>query len=131
MEQVKMTKPSVLIVDDDEDTLILVQHRLSAEGFDPICSPNGARIMDIIKWKHPDIILLDIRMDGVDGGSICHEIKSDPEIAQIPVVMFSANENIATIARECGADAYITKPFIPESFKTLFKQLLPDLPARA
>jgi len=130
MEQVKKTKPTVLVVDDDEDTLILVQHRLAAEGFEPICSPNGARIMDIIKWKHPDLILLDIRMDGVDGGSICQEIKSDPEIAEIPVVMFSANENIATIARQSGADAYITKPFIPESFKALFKQLLPDTAPR-
>jgi CheY-like chemotaxis protein len=79
MENINNTRRTVLIVDDDEDLLILIQHALSVEGFDPICSPNGVNIMSIVTRKHPDIVLLDIHMKGTDGVAICKELKLNPE----------------------------------------------------
>jgi two-component system, OmpR family, alkaline phosphatase synthesis response regulator PhoP len=124
METSNNTRRTVLIVDDDEDLLILIQHALSVEGFDPICSPNGVNIMSIIARKHPDIVLLDIHMNGVDGVSICKELKRNPETASTPIIMFSANDNIKAISLEGGADGYITKPFKSDDFRETLRRVL-------
>jgi len=117
-------KPMVLVVDDEEDLLFLVELTLKQEGFKTEISPNGADIMDIIAQTHPDIIVLDIHMKGIDGGTVCQLIKSNTSTADIPVIMFSANENIAGISKQCGADGYITKPFSGEKFKDTFLSIL-------
>lgn len=124
MENINNTKRTVLIVDDDEDLLILIQHALSVEGFDPICSPNGVNIMSIVTRKHPDIVLLDIHMNGTDGVAICKELKLNPETATTPIIMFSANDNIKAISRECGANGYITKPFNSNHFRETLRRVL-------
>ena len=117
---------TVLIVDDDEDLLILIQHALSLEGFDPICSPNAVNIKAIVARKRPDIVLLDIRMNGTDGITICKELKSNPETAAIPVLMFSANSNLKDLSLECGADGFITKPFKTDDFRETLRRVLPQ-----
>jgi DNA-binding response OmpR family regulator len=124
MESLNNNRRTVLIVDDDEDLLILIQHALSVEGYDPICSPNGVNIMSIVTRKHPDIVLLDIHMNGTDGITICKELKCNPETASTPVIMFSANENIKAISLEGGADGYITKPFKADDFRETFRRVL-------
>ena len=124
MENVNNTKRTVLIVDDDEDLLILIQHALSLEGFDPICSPNGVNIVSIVTRKHPDIVLLDIHMNGTDGVAICKELKLNPETASTPIIMFSANDNIKAISLECGANGYITKPFNTNHFRETLRSVL-------
>jgi two-component system phosphate regulon response regulator PhoB len=117
-------KPMVLVMDDEEDLLFLVELTLKQEGFKTEISPNAADMMDIIAQTHPDIIVLDIHMRGIDGGTVCQLIKSNTSTADIPVILFSANENIANISRQCGADGYITKPFTGEKFKDTFLTIL-------
>jgi len=117
-------KRTVLIVDDDEDLLIIIQHALSTEGFDPICSPNGVNISSIVDRKHPDIVLLDIHMNGVDGTNICRQLKQNPQTSSMPVIMFSGNENIKNVSAECGADGYLTKPFNSDQFREEFRRVL-------
>jgi two-component system, OmpR family, alkaline phosphatase synthesis response regulator PhoP len=124
MENTSNARRTVLIVDDDEDLLILIQHALSVEGFDPICSPNGVNIMAIIARKHPDIVLLDIHMNGTDGITICKELKRNPETASTPIIMFSANENLKAVSMDCGADGYITKPFKADDFRETLRRVL-------
>ena len=104
------TAPVVLLVDDDEDLLNIVDQILQAEGFQTVLSLNGEKLREIITLNRPDIILLDIHMQGINGGDICREIKNDPNTVGIPLLLFSANDNIKTITNECGADGYITKP---------------------
>ena len=117
-------KPEVLVVDDDEDMLIMMQHLLMAEGYVPLISPNAQNAMEIISHRNPAMILLDLRMIGIDGGDICQQIKSDPYTSSIPVIILSANHNIESIAKDCGADAYLTKPFSLQKFKEVFHQLI-------
>jgi len=117
-------KPMVLVVDDEEDLLFLVELTLKQEGFKTEISPNAADMMDIITQTHPDIIVLDIHMKGIDGGTVCQLIKSNTSTADIPVIMFSANENIANISKQCGADGYIVKPFTGEKFRDVFVNIL-------
>ena len=117
-------KPEVLVVDDDEDMLIMMQHMLMAEGYVPLISPNAQNAMEIISHRNPAMVLLDLRMIGIDGGDICQQIKSDPYTSSIPVIILSANHNIESIAKDCGADAYLPKPFSLEKFKEVFHQLI-------
>ena len=117
-------KPEVLVVDDDEDMLIVMQHMLMAEGYVPLISPNAQNAMEIISHRNPAMVLLDLRMIGIDGGDICQQIKSDPYTSSIPVIILSANHNIESIAKDCGADAYLTKPFSLQKFKEVFHQLI-------
>jgi DNA-binding response OmpR family regulator len=124
MENILDTRRTVLIVDDDEDLLIIIQHALETEGFDPICSPNGVNISSILARRHPDIILLDIHMNGKDGIAICQELKKDPATAATPIIMFSGNENIQALSQACGADGYIAKPFTSDHFKETFRKVL-------
>ena len=118
------SKPEVLVVDDDEDMLIMMQHMLMAEGYVPLISPNAQNAMEIISHRNPAMVLLDLRMIGIDGGDICQQIKSDPYTSSIPVIILSANHNIESIAKDCGADAYLTKPFSLQKFKEVFHQLI-------
>jgi CheY-like chemotaxis protein len=70
------------------------------------------------------MILLDIRMDGVDGGEICKKLKNNEATRQIPVVLFSANHDIERIAFDCGADDCIVKPFNPVLARETFRKVL-------
>ena len=125
MEAIVKRKPTILVVDDDEDMLIIMQQKLIKEGYDPIFSPNGKNVMAIITQRHPAIVLLDITMDGVSGADLCKEIKHNPATAAIPIVMYSADENIEQVMKDCGADAYLKKPFGASNLKIVFNALLP------
>lgn len=123
METEATVKPVILVVDDDPDLLMLLQHKLKAEGYKVHISPNGANLMDIIAQDPPDLVLLDIRMEGIDGGTVCQLLKSNSGTSKMLVFLFSANDNIASIASQCGADGYITKPYQVEKFREIFKKL--------
>jgi len=114
----------VLVVDDEDDLLYLVELTLKQEGFTTEISPNGVDMMDLITQSRPDIIMLDIHMKGIDGGSLCQLLKSNTSTADIPVIIFSANANVANISKQCGADGYIAKPFSGEKFKDAFRTIL-------
>ncbi len=102
---------TILIVDDEADLLEIIDFKLKAEGFETLLSLNGEQVWEIITQFKPDIVLLDLHMQGVDGGDICKQIKTDPATCSIPVLIFSANDNVKAIQEDCGADGFITKPF--------------------
>ena len=113
-------KPSVLVVDDDEDLLLVLQLALVAEGFHVIKSVNGKYVFELIASELPDILLVDITMDGIDGRDICRQIKSNPVTVKLPVLFFSANRNLAEIALSCGAEGFVNKPVeVKQLAKTL------------
>jgi CheY-like chemotaxis protein len=120
---------TVLLVDDDEDLLHIVDLKLKAEGFQTLISVNGADVGGIIAQKRPDLVLLDLHMQGVDGGDICKDIKNNPHTSSIPVLLFSANDNIKTIKEECGADGFIRKPFQAKNLTQTILRYLPGASA--
>lgn len=126
MEAYVNPRASILVVDDDSDLLLLMEHKLAAEDFSTLVSLNGSNMIDLIIHCHPDLILLDLHMDGVDGKTICQLIKSNQSTAGIPVILFSANEDVEDISHVCGADGFIKKPFNAAKFKETFGQVLKD-----
>ena len=117
-------KPVILVVDDDEDMLILLQEILLDKGFNPVFSPNGVNVMEIISRISPDLVLMDIQMRGVNGGDLCAAIKHNPATAHIPVIILSGNDNIETVTASSGAEGFIKKPFNVEKFTQTFLQVL-------
>lgn len=102
----------VLVVDDVPPNVKLLEAKLTSEYFDVLTAYSGPEALDIIAREHPDIILLDVMMPGMDGFEVCRRIKADKATAHIPVVMVTAldqpSDRVAGL--EAGADDFLTKP---------------------
>src|SRR5450432_1968880 len=116
----------ILIADDDIDLLQLVKMQLQAAGFAVQLSLNGNGITKMATENLPDVILLDITMDGISGGDICKKLKSDMATSGIPIIMFSANDNIEQVVHSCGANDFIRKPFSLQTMKDKIMHFVQD-----
>ena len=99
-----------MVADDDTGILEAVQFMLEDEGYEVITISDGKEVRDI-KDDLPDVLLLDIWMSGMDGAVICQHLKSQVRTKDIPIILCSANKDTEKLARECGADDFIAKPF--------------------
>lgn len=116
---------TILLVDDDEDLLLVLDLKLKAEGYNTLVSVNGKDVKSISKTAQPDVVLLDITMNGVSGESICRMLKAEPDTRHIPVILFSANFDIREITESCGADDYLTKPLDFADLRQKVNKLIP------
>ncbi len=80
----------------------------------------------MISQEKPDLILLDIKMSGMDGYEICRKLRQNPETTTLPIIMFSASDSkmTRTRAREIGADDFLLKPFAIEQLLDVIKKHL-------
>jgi CheY-like chemotaxis protein len=114
-------KKWVLVADDDPgicDTLSLI---LLDAGYEVTTTLDGRTVLEL-GANLPDLILLDIRMSGIDGGEICKHLKSHEETVHIPVIMISANKDTPMIASQAGAEAYVLKPFEVDDLLAIVEQ---------
>ena len=104
---------NVLIVDDTPMNLKLLSDMLSRYGYRIRAARDGEMALKSIQSSRPDLILLDIRMPGMDGYEVCMTLKADPENEDIPVVFISALNDSDDIVKgfEVGGADYVTKPF--------------------
>jgi len=106
----------VLIVDDNENNRYTLRRRLSRIGFPNTTeAEQGRQALDILEQERHDIILLDVMMPVMDGFEVLENIKNNPKLANIPVIMISALDDLDNIVKsiEMGADDYLPKPFNP------------------
>jgi CheY-like chemotaxis protein len=80
----------ILVVDDDKDMLLMLEKRLTSEGYSVITATNGTSAIALAKSQHPDIIILDIVMPGMDGGEVAAKLKEHPLTRSIPVIFLTA-----------------------------------------
>lgn len=108
--------PLVLIVDDQAANLRLLGKVLSDAGFDVMPAASGEQALARIKAALPDVILLDMRMPGMDGFDVLVRLKSNPDWADLPVLFLTAAHERELLVRalEGGAVDYLTKPFVAE-----------------
>jgi class 3 adenylate cyclase len=106
----------ILIVDDIEENLMVLTDTLEAEGFHPLQAMSGERAVQIAAAARPDLILLDIKMPGMDGYETINALKARPETADIPVIFISALGQIDDKVKgfRAGAVDYVSKPFQKE-----------------
>ncbi|HYF11590.1 MAG TPA: response regulator transcription factor [Actinomycetota bacterium] len=105
-----MTQQTILVVDDEEAIAEAVRARLENEGHRVLVASDGPQALDIAGREHPDLVVLDLMLPGMDGLEVCAELQRD---RWVPVLMLTArteeSDKIAGFA--VGADDYLTKPF--------------------
>ncbi len=102
----------ILIVDDVATNRIVMKVKLSEACYEVLQADGGQAAIDIARAERPDLILLDLVMPDLDGISVCRQLKSDPETADIPVIMVTASHDSDGKIRalEAGAEEFLTKP---------------------
>lgn len=118
-----MTKPRVLLVDDDETLVRLLSFALDQGGFEVTVARNGAEAVSETAETQPDLVILDIMMPVMDGWEACARIC---ELSDAPVVILSAKTTESDVVRglELGADDYVKKPFSVQELLARLKALL-------
>jgi CheY-like chemotaxis protein len=103
----------ILVVDDVEENRAVLSRRLSREGYYVEDAASGEDALARVAGDSFDLVLLDVRMPGLDGFAVLERIKQDPATRNLPVIMISALDDLASVVRciEHGAEDYLAKPF--------------------
>ena len=119
-------KEKILIVEDEKDIVKMLDYNLKKEGFRTINASDGEDALDLANREHPDLILLDLMLPGIDGLEVCKTLKSDSKTKHIPIIMLTAKTQEADkiVGLELGADDYVTKPFSPRELIARIKAVL-------
>jgi two-component system response regulator MtrA len=116
----------ILVADDDVDIRELVEFKLSTMGHEIVAVGDGAAAVDACRASKPDLAVLDVMMPGVSGLDAIKQIRSDPDLADLPVILLTARaqESDVETGFDSGADDYITKPFSPRELASRDEALL-------
>lgn len=100
----------ILVIDDDKDIAEVLGLILETEGYNPLVKYTGRDALDAVRIFAPNLVMLDIILDGVDGLEICKALKSDPDLKEIPVILVSATKHYRS-TKGGQHDGFIAKPF--------------------
>ena len=105
-----MAGKKVLVVDDDPKTVELVKLYLNRDGYKVLTSYDGVEALRLAREGHPDLIVLDVMLPGIDGFEVCRILRGESDV---PIIMLTARttdqDKLAGLG--LGADDYVTKPF--------------------
>jgi CheY-like chemotaxis protein len=113
-EAVSQKPSTILIADDQPDNLLLLMRYLESEGYNYIKARDGVETLEKVHMELPDLVLLDVNMPNKDGFTVLEEIRADPTVQHIPVIILTAarlDSIEVQFGLNLGADDYITKPF--------------------
>ena len=113
-------KKKILIIDDDQSTVLVLKARLEANGFDVISASDGDEGLKLLEKQDPDLILLDIVMPKMDGYTFVRKMKYNNSIRPIPIIMLTASDQMKDLFELEGVKDYVVKPFDPG---TLLKKI--------
>ena len=116
----------ILLVEDEKDIIKMLEYNLKKEGLKTLSVRNGEGAIDLARSQHPDLIILDLMLPGIDGLEVCKTLKGDSKTAAIPIIMLTAKsqESDKVVGLELGADDYMTKPFSPRELVARIKAVL-------
>ncbi len=120
------TRPIIMIVDDDMDSLLPLRRSLERENYKVIDAYNGQEAIRKAIAETPDVILLDLMMPGMDGYEVCNRLKKEMTSKNTQIIMLTARDDVGDKVRglELGADDYVTKPFNLSELKARIKTAL-------
>jgi two-component system alkaline phosphatase synthesis response regulator PhoP len=110
-----MLKQRILVVDDDKEVVRLMRAYLEQAGYEVLVAYDGDTAVHILRRDKPDLALLDLMMPGKDGWEVTRLVRSDVNLAHIPIIMLTARveDTDKIVGLEMGADDYVTKPYNP------------------
>jgi two-component system phosphate regulon response regulator PhoB len=131
----------ILVVEDERDIQDVVAYNLQQAGYEVLTASRGDEGLRIAKTQRPDLVLLDVMLPGLSGKEVCQEIRRDPSLAGMIIIMVSAKgeEIDRVIGFEVGADDYVPKPFsmrelllrVQSAFRRTAARATPPPPADA
>src|SRR4029453_478184 len=121
----------VLVIDDEKDIVSLLRYHLEKAGFQCLEGMDGAVALRLVREHHPDLLILDLMLPGMDGLEICRHLPQDVATARLPILMLPAKaEEVArVVGLEVGADDYVVKPFSPRELVARVRAILRRSPA--
>ena len=104
--------PQIMVVDDDQDTVVILAHHLRREGFVAIEANSGAQCLKLVHENEVDVILLDLMMPEMDGFEVVKALRDDPMTAEIPIIMITARDDLDARAEgmRLGVSDFLAKP---------------------
>ena len=108
-----MVKKKILIVEDEPDAAMLLKLYLEEHGYEVLLAEDGKEGFRLARTRAPDLILLDLIIPEMDGFWVCSMLKADNKFAGIAIIALTARSSDIDIeiAKECGVDDYVVKPF--------------------
>ena len=121
-----MNKPLIVVVEDEQAIQDVVAYNLRREGYEVLLAGDGDEGLALIQSKRPALVILDLMLPGIDGLSICQQLRADAKTRSIPLMILSAKEEESdiVIGLSLGADDYLAKPFSPREMLARVKALL-------
>jgi phosphate regulon transcriptional regulator PhoB len=116
----------VLVIDDEKDIVSLLRYHLEKAGFQCFEGTDGTGALRLVREHHPDLLILDLMLPGMDGLEICRQLRQDASTARLPILMLTAKaeEVDRIVGLEVGADDYVVKPFSPRELVARVKAIL-------
>ena len=116
----------ILVIEDDPAGLRLVGYTLKKQGYEVVTASNGLEGLKKAREEGPDLVILDLMLPGIDGFEICHRLRTEPQTARLPILVFSGKTGKADrdTALKVGANAYLVKPASPSEVIKQVESLL-------
>jgi DNA-binding response OmpR family regulator len=115
--------PKLMLVDDDKTMVGLLKTLLEMDGYEVVYPRHQDRILETIMQELPDLILLDVYLEEVDGLEILKQIRERPELAQVRIILTSGMD-LPRGGYPAGADEFLLKPYRPDRLMSMIKHLL-------
>ena len=121
-----MTK-RILVIEDTEDNRQIVRDLLESAGYELIEALDGLEGVAAAEREHPDLILMDIQLPGIDGYEATRRIRAVPSLARVPIIAVTsyALSGDEAKTRAAGCDGYVAKPFSPRQLLAKVREFLP------
>ena len=118
--------PRILVVDDQPDIRLMCRVNLQLEGYEVLEAADGDAGLEMVRLERPDLVLLDVMMPGLDGWQFMKEIKADPALSEVPIVLLTARVQREDEIRGwlSGAADYLPKPFNPSTLTEVVRRTL-------
>ncbi len=118
----------ILVIEDDPGSRRLTEFTLKREGYEVLTAGNGLEGLNRINRDHPDLVILDVMLPGIDGYEIARRIRSQPETEKLPILMLSGKVRAEdkTTGLQVGANDYLSKPASPALIVQKVAALLGD-----
>ena len=117
---------TILVVDDEPDLVELVRFRLERDGHTIISAADGPTGLMAALDRHPDLVILDVMMPGLDGFEVVRRMKNDARTANTPVILLTARADFGSVAQgwNMDVDNYVTKPFAVDELAQTVQNVL-------
>ena len=128
-----MSAPArILVAEDDPDSRRIVVKVLTREGYGVLDVSGGEAAVAIAQAEHPDLVVMDLAMPGMDGWEATRRLKADPRTADIPIIALTAFalRGDEERARAAGCDGYLAKPCRPQTIREAVRDMLAARRAR-